>query len=143
MLRSAGTDAGVLPDATELRSACWLAAFVGETMVGVAGVETMVDAAAMRWLVVAESSRGCGIGAALVGAARKAAHTRGARRLYALCARGSPYLEHFGFERVPAAEMLDDLAGTTVADYLRARPDELARTAALLLDISRDGIIER
>jgi N-acetylglutamate synthase-like GNAT family acetyltransferase len=102
----------------------------------------MVDAAMVRWLVIAESARVLEICAALVGAARKAAHTRGARRLYAL--NGNPlYMEHFGFERVPAAEMLNDLAGTAVANYLRARPDELARVTAQRLDISRDGIIER
>ena len=55
----------------------------------------------------------------------------------------SEYLLRFGFERVAAADMIDDLAGTFTADYLRAHPDELARMDPLRLDISRDGVIER
>jgi N-acetylglutamate synthase-like GNAT family acetyltransferase len=79
----------------------------------------------------------------LVKAARKAAHTRGARRLYALGRRGEEYLLRFGFERVAAIEMIDDLAGTFTADYLRTHPGELAWMDPLRLDISRDGVIER
>lgn len=112
-------------------------------VVGIVGVETIVDAAVIRSLAVAEAMRRRGIGAALVSAARKAAHTRGARRLYALGRRGEEYLLRFGFERVAAADMIDDLAGTFTADYLRAHPNELARMDPLRLDISRDGIIER
>ncbi len=102
-----------------------------------------MDAAVIRSLAVAEAMRRRGIGAALVNAARKAAHTRGARRLYALGRRGEEYLFRFGFERVAAAEMIDDLAGTFTADYLRAHPDELLLIDPLRLDISRDGVIER
>lgn len=116
---------------------------MGEAAAGVAGVETIVDAAVIRALAVAEAMRRRGVGAALVNAARKAAHTRGARRLYALGRRGEEYLLRFGFERVAAKEMIDDLAGAFTADYLRAHPGELARMDPLRLDISRDGVIER
>ena len=112
-------------------------------IVGVVGVETIVDAAVIRSLAVVEAMRRRGIGAALVNAARKAAHTRGARRLYALGRRGEEYLLRFGFERIAGTEMIDDLAGTFTADYLRAHPGELARMDPLRLDISRDGVIER
>ena len=102
-----------------------------------------MDAAVIRSLAVVEAMRRRGIAAELVKAARKAAHTRGARRLYALGRRGEPYLRRFGFEQVAAAEMMDDLTGTFTADYLRAHPAELARIDPLRLDISRDGVIER
>ncbi len=112
-------------------------------IVGIVGVETIVDAAVIRSLAVVEPIRRRGIGAALVNAARKAAHTRGARRLYALGHRGEEYLLRFGFERIAGTEMIDDLAGTFTAGYLRAHPNELARMDPLWLDISRDGVIER
>jgi hypothetical protein len=131
----------ILPGALELRNPCWLAAFVGDTMVGLAGVETAVDAAVISRLAVPQSERG--VGAALVSAARKAAHTRGARRLYTLGGEDAKRLESIGFERVEAAEMLDDLAGTAFADYLLALPGRAVQLVALRLDISRDGIIER
>jgi N-acetylglutamate synthase-like GNAT family acetyltransferase len=143
MLAAAGEDGGFIAGGLDAPGACWIAAAVGDAIAGVAGIETIVDAAVIRSLAVAEAMRRRGIGAALVKAARKAAHTRGARRLYALGRRGEEYLLRFGFERVAAAGMIDDLAGTFTADYLRAHPDELAQIDSLWLDISRDGVIER
>jgi N-acetylglutamate synthase-like GNAT family acetyltransferase len=138
-----GESAGVVAGGLDTPGACWIAASVGDAIVGVAGLETIVDAAVIRALAVAEAMRRRGIGAALVAAARKAAHTRGARRLYALGRRGEEYMLRFGFERVAATEMIDDLAGSFTAEYLRVHPGELARMDALRLDISRDGVIER
>lgn len=138
-----GESAGIVAGGLDAPGTCWLAAFVGDAIAGVAGIETVVDAAVMRALVVAAAMRRRGIGAALLGAARKAAHTRGARRLYALGGRGAAYLERFGFEVVAPSAMIDDLAGTFTGDCFRARPDELAGLGALRLDISRDGVIER
>ena len=143
ILAAAGESAGIVAGGLDAPGACWIAASVGDAIAGVAGIETIVDAAVMRSLVVVEAMRRRGIGAALINAARKAAHTRGARRLYALGGRGEEYLLRFGFERVAAKEMIDDLAGTFTSDYLRAHPDELARMDPLRLDISRDGVIER
>ena len=111
-------------------------------------METIVDAAVIRSLAVAQAMRRRGIGAALVGAARKAAHTRGARKLYGLGRRGpddasQDYLLRFGFVRIELAAMIEDLEGTFTASYLRAHPERLARIDALRLDISRDGLVER
>ena len=146
MLAAAGEAAGIIQGGLDAPGACWIAASIGDAIagvVGIVGVETIVDAAVIRSLAVAEAMRRRGIGAALVNAARKAAHTRGARRLYALGRRGEEYLGRFGFERVAAAEMIEDLAGTFTAGYLRARPEALMRIDSLRLDISRDGVIER
>jgi len=143
---AAGEAAGIIAGGFAAPGACWIAASIGDAasgVVGIVGVETIVDAAVIRSLAVAQAMRRRGIGAALVSAARKAAHTRGARRLYALGRRGEEYLLRFGFERVVAAEMIDDLAGTFTADYLRAHQDKLARMDPIRLDISRDGVIER
>ncbi len=143
ILADAGEAAGIITGGLDAPDACWIAASLGGAIAGVVGVETIVDAAVIRSLAVVEPMRRRGIGAALVNAARKAAHTRGARRLYALGRRGENYLLRFGFERIAGTEMIDDLAGTLTADYLRAHPGELARMDPLRLDISRDGVIER
>jgi N-acetylglutamate synthase-like GNAT family acetyltransferase len=143
ILADAGEAAGIITGGLDAPGACWIAASIGNAISGVVGVETIVDAAVIRSLAVAEAMRRRGIGAALVNAARKAAHTRGARRLYALGRRGEDYLLRFGFERIASMEMIDDLAGTFTADYLRAHPGELARMDPLRLDISRDGVIDR
>jgi predicted N-acetyltransferase YhbS len=124
--------------------ACFLLAYIGDTPVGVIGVETRVDAALIRSFTVTAPMRGGGVGAALIGAARTAAHTRGARRLFALVRAGAEnYLERFGFEPVAAADLLDTMAGAFMADYVRARPVELAGYHALCVDISHDGVIVR
>jgi N-acetylglutamate synthase-like GNAT family acetyltransferase len=143
ILADAGEAAGIITGGLDAPGACWIAASIGNAISGVVGVETIVDAAVIRSLAVAEAMRRRGIGAALVNAARKAAHTRGARRLYALGRRGEDYLLRFGFEQIAGTEMIDDLAGTFTADYLRAHPGELARMDPLRLDISRDGVIDR
>jgi N-acetylglutamate synthase-like GNAT family acetyltransferase len=143
ILADAGEAAGIITGGLDAPGACWIAASIGNAISGVVGVETIVDAAVIRSLAVAEAMRRRGIGAALVNGARKAAHTRGAQRLYALGRRGEDYLLRFGFERIAGTEMIDDLADTFTADYLRAHPGELARMDPLRLDISRDGVIER
>ncbi len=75
---------------------CYLLAYAGAEAVGVVGVETVVDAGLISILMVIEPMRRRGIGAALLAAARKAAHTRGARQLFAI-ASDSGYLPRFGF----------------------------------------------
>ena len=124
---------------------CYLLAHVGSAVAGVIGIEARVDAALVRSLFVAAPMRGREIGAALIAAARTAAHTRGVRVLYALApdADTAGYLERFGFASSAMDTMLAALAGTFVVEYLRARPDELARYRALALDIARDGLIIR
>ncbi|HEY2524825.1 MAG TPA: GNAT family N-acetyltransferase [Candidatus Binataceae bacterium] len=155
LLAQAGESAGITAGGLDAPGGCWIGASIGDAgdgagiaLVGVIGMETIVDTAVIRSLAVAEAMRRRGIGAALVGAARKAAHTRGARRLYALGRRGQDsivrdYLLRFGFEPVARRAMLEDLDGTFIASYLRVHPEQLARIDALLLDISRDGVIER
>ena len=143
ILTEAGEAAGIITGGLDAPGACWIAASIGNAISGVVGVETIVDAAVIRSLAVVESMRRRGIGAALVNAARKAAHTRGARRLYALGRRGEDYLLRFGFERIAGTQLIDDLAGTFTVDCLRAHPGELARMDPLRLDISRYGVIER
>src|SRR5580700_2901431 len=95
-------DAGMLAHGVEAPGGCYLMAYVGEVVAGVVGIEARVDAAVIRSLMVMESMRRRGIGAALVAAARKAAHTRGARTLYAISAHGdgASYFARFGFAPV-------------------------------------------
>jgi N-acetylglutamate synthase-like GNAT family acetyltransferase len=143
IISDAPPEAGKLAAALLKSDACWIAASVDGAIAGVAGVETIVDAAAIGALFVVPSMRGRGIGSMLVGAARKAAHTRGARRLYAPVPTGEKYLTRFGFESAGAAEMINDLQGASVAGYMLENRDEATVLDMLRLDISRDGVIER
>jgi N-acetylglutamate synthase-like GNAT family acetyltransferase len=120
-------------------AACYLLAYSGAEPVGAVGVETVVDAGLMRVLAVTARARRHGIGAALVAAARKAAHTRGARRLFALAPDGN-YLRRFGFVPVTASELSETIGG--VSATLPAR-DESVHCSVFCLDISSDGVIVR
>ncbi|HEY6417924.1 MAG TPA: GNAT family N-acetyltransferase [Candidatus Binataceae bacterium] len=136
-------DAGLMTDGVDWPAACYLIAFIGDAPIGVAGIEAKVDAAIIRSVWVAPSMRRRGIGAQLLTAARKAAHTRGARHLYLFSTEAGDWFRRFGFEEVPIARVVEELTGTPQVDYYRARPDELAREVAFHLDISQDGVITR
>lgn len=135
--------AGMMSEGVNWPAACYLMAFLGNEPVGVVGVEPKVLAALVRSVLVVEPMRKGGVGARLVEAARKAAHTRGARELYAFGTGAGSYFQRFGFERVPVARLVAALGGTPQVEYYKARPAELAREVAWRLDISRDGVIER
>ncbi len=135
--------AGMITDGIEWPAACYHFAYVGDEAVGVIGVESRIDAALIRSLYVNESMRRRGIGGELVAAARKAAHTRGARHLYLFSAEAGGFFARHGFTTVAVAEVIAALPGVPQADYYRERPEELAREVAYHLDISGDGLIER
>jgi N-acetylglutamate synthase-like GNAT family acetyltransferase len=137
--------AGRFAEGVEAPGGCYLLASVGPAVAGVIGIEARVDAALVRSLFVTAPMRRRGIGAALVTAARTAAHTRGARTLYALAAdvQVAAYLERLGFASSAMDALLVALAGTFVVEYLRKRPGDLARYRALALDIAQDGVIMR
>jgi N-acetylglutamate synthase-like GNAT family acetyltransferase len=84
-----------------------------------------------------------GIGGALIAAARKAAHTRGARHLYLFSTEAGGYFARHGFTTVAVADVIAAIPGVPQVEYYRARPEELAREHAYHLDISGDGVIER
>jgi N-acetylglutamate synthase-like GNAT family acetyltransferase len=107
---------------------CFLIAYSGNDPVGIAGIEATVDRAFLRLLWVAEPMRERGIGAALFAAARVAAHTRGARTLYARDANHGDYLSRRGFVQAPPSDAILTEAGDA---------------SLWMLDLSRDGIIER
>ena len=134
---------GLTTNGIEWPAACYLLAYFGDDAIGVIGVEPKIDAALVRSIYVAESMRGRGIGAALVAAARKAAHTRGARHLYLFSTDAGEFFERHGFTMVPVADVVAALPGVPQVEHYRARPDDLAREVAYHLDISADGVIER
>ena len=142
-VRAMLTAAGMLTDGIEWPAACYLLAFYGNDAVGVIGVEPQIDAALIRSLYVIDSMRRRGIGAALVAAARKAAHTRGARHLYLFSTDAGDFFMRLGFEPAALADVIAALPGVPQVEYYRARPAELARELVFHLDISRDGLIER
>jgi N-acetylglutamate synthase-like GNAT family acetyltransferase len=136
-------DAGMMTEGIEWPAACYLIAYYGDEPIGVVGIEVKIDAALIRSVYVKPSMRQRGIGAALVAAARKAAHTRGARHLYLFSTDAGGFFERQGFVRVEVAEVVGALAGVPQVEHYRARPGELAREVAYHLDISGDGVIER
>jgi N-acetylglutamate synthase-like GNAT family acetyltransferase len=137
------TRAGMVTDGIEWPAACYILAYIGDDAVGIIGVESKIDAALIRSLYVDESRRGRGIGAALIAAARKAAHTRGARRLYLFSADAGELFERNGFKKVAVDDVIAAIPGVPQVEYYRARPEKLAREVAYHLDISGDGVIER
>jgi amino-acid N-acetyltransferase len=134
---------GLTIDGIEWPAACYLMAYFGDEAVGVVGVEPKIDAGLIRSLYVEESMRRRGIGASLIAAARKAAHTRGARHLYCFSAEAGSLFERQGFAKVPVEDVVRAMPGVPEVEFFLARPDELAREVAYHLDISRDGVIER
>jgi GNAT superfamily N-acetyltransferase len=142
-VRAMLSGARMLTDGIDWQPACYLVAYFGDDPVGVVGVESRVDAALIRSLLVAEPMRRRGIGAALIVAARKAAHTRGARTLYAFSTEAGDYFRRFGFEPAPVDELVAALRGAPQVEYYMARPDELRHERAWKLDISHDGIVAR
>ena len=143
LVREMLTRAGMMTEGIEWPAACYLVAYVGDDPLGVIGVESKIDAALIRSLYVNESTRGRGIGAALIAAARKAAHTRGARHLYLFSTDAGEFFERHGFKTVAVDDVIAAVPGVPQVDYYRARPEELAREVAYHLDISGDGVIER
>lgn len=135
--------AGMMTEGIDWPAACYLLAYDGDEVIGVVGVEAKIDAALIRSLYVKESTRKRGIGAALVAAARKAAHTRGAAHLYLLTKDAGEYFVRLGFEPVGLSRVMYAMAGAPQVDYYRAHPEECACEAGFHLDISGDGVIER
>ena len=128
----------------EWPAACYLVAYFGDDAVGVIGVEPKIDAALIRSLYVNESMRRRGIGAALLAAARKAAHTRGARHLYLFGADAGGFFERHGFTAVAGRRCDRGAAGRAGGRALSARSPRNSRArSAYHLDISGDGVIER
>jgi N-acetylglutamate synthase-like GNAT family acetyltransferase len=135
--------ATMLTDGLDVPSSCYLLAYIGDEPVGVVGIEPRLDAALIRSLYVADAMRSQGIGAKLVMAARKAAHTRGARHLYLFSTEAGDFFRRLGFEQVPVEDTVKAMRGAPQAEYYRAHPEELAREVTWHLDISQDGVIER
>lgn len=69
-------------------------------IVGAAGIELHGGDALLRSVVVADTARGGGIGAALVEAALRAARAAGARRVYLLTTTADGWFPRHGFERI-------------------------------------------
>jgi len=121
---------------------CFLMAYLGDDPVGIAGLETEVDAALMYSLFVLEAMRRRGVGASLLQAVRVAAHTRGARTLYAMAPAGFVgYFVRFGFAETGFAELVKTLGQVSMLRWTRS--GDVPECAVVRLDISRDGLIER
>ena len=140
MLRRAGT----IGDSLDRPGTCYVMAYRGDQPAGIAAIETRVDVGVIECLWVPDAMRNRGIGAALVRAARAAAHTRGAQRLFAFAdSTEDVYLQRFGFRPIARDEAMRALTGMFATTYLRSHPDKLARVSAFVLDISQDGVIIR
>ncbi|MGH7923043.1 MAG: GNAT family N-acetyltransferase [Candidatus Binatus sp.] len=134
---------GVRTEGIEWPAACYIVAYLGDEAVGVIGVEPKIDVALIRSLWVNASRRRRGIGGALLAAARKAAHTRGARHLYLFGVDAAGFFERHGFAAVAVADVIAAIQGVPQVEHFRAWPEELARQVGYHLNISDDGVIER
>lgn len=143
VVRAMLADAGMITDGLEWPPACYLVAYFGTEPVGVVGVEPSLDAALIRSLYVVDPMRGREIGGELFAAARKAAHTRGARSLYLFSTGAGDFFKRFGFAEVPVTQLVAALGAAPQVKYYQARPAELARGVAWYVDISQDGVILR
>jgi GNAT superfamily N-acetyltransferase len=136
--------AGIAAPATIGAGQCFLMAFVGREPVGIIIVETNIDTAVMHSLFVLEPMRRRGAGAALVRAARAAAHARGARVLYAFAPEKiGDYLRRYGFSAMVPDGDLDQRLANSVDRLDGVTVTAAPRCLTFSLDISRDGIIER
>src|SRR5262249_46414843 len=121
---------------------CFLIAYSGNNPVGIAGVTTEVDAALMGPFFVAENMRYHAVGARLVSAVRLAAHTRGARTLYAaIPATSVDYFARFGFAETNPAELLRAFAHPAIVEQIKFGHSRAC--AAVRIDISRDSTVSR
>jgi N-acetylglutamate synthase-like GNAT family acetyltransferase len=121
---------------------CFLIAYLGDDPVGIAGLQTEVDAAIICPLFVLETMRRRGVGASLMRAVREAAHARGARTLYAAApSMFVGYFTRFGFVETGLSELIKTFG--QVSTRRRTRSDDVSDCHAVRLDISRDGLIER
>jgi len=120
------------------RGECFLIAYWGDEPIGIAGLETEVDAALMCPLFVVENMRQRGVGACLVSAVRRAADTRGARTLYAIVpAALIDFFTRLGFDETACAELDEAFGQPSMLQWMGPN------VAACRLDISHDGLIER
>jgi GNAT superfamily N-acetyltransferase len=121
---------------------CFLIAYLGDDPVGIAGLETEVDAAIICPFFVLETMRRRGIGASLMRAVRTAAHARGARTLYVTAPSVfAGCFTRFGFIEMEFSELVKAFGQISTRRW--ARLDDMSDWCTIRLDISRDGLIER
>ncbi|MEO8747448.1 MAG: arsenic resistance N-acetyltransferase ArsN2 [Rhodanobacter sp.] len=84
----------------------------GRSLAGVVGLEMFGPDVLLRSLVVAEASRGSGLGAALVAHAERYAVEHGARRLYLLTTTAEGFFERHGFARAVRSDAPHGIASS-------------------------------
>ena len=139
------SQAGLSDYGVDSPASCYIVAYHGHDPIGVVVVESKVTAALIRSFFVLDQFRHRTLETDLFAAARKAAHTRGARELYGLSSSSEAcdFWEHLGFEEVRLSELLCRLDGVPQVEYYKSHREELEGKAAFRLDISSDGVIER
>ena len=85
----------------------------GTAVVGVGGVEPYGSAGLLRSVVVEESSRGRGYGAALCGALEARARENGLETLYLLTTTASGFFRRIGYEAVDREHVPSSVRRTT------------------------------
>ncbi|HJU11543.1 MAG TPA: GNAT family N-acetyltransferase [Candidatus Binataceae bacterium] len=143
-----GTAASIL-DATALIIAndtvacggCLLVAYLGDEPVGLAALVTEVDSGLIRLMFVSAKMRGHRVGHSILSAVRDAAHTRGARQLYAAVQDDvAEYFTRMGFGETQHYELAMAF-GQTMLERLGC--NHLTGYRVLRLDLSSYGVIER
>lgn len=91
---------------------------------GLVGLEVFRELALLRSLVVADSMRGRGYGAALLEAAEAHAKRADVRTLYLLTETAEPFFAARGYQRVNRKDIPEDIAGTR--EFAELCPDTAA-----------------
>jgi N-acetylglutamate synthase-like GNAT family acetyltransferase len=121
---------------------CFLIAYWGDEPVGIAGLETYVDAALMGPFWVVSEMRRHGVGGRLLSALRLAAVSRGARMLYAALPTISlNYFARYGFAEIDRAELFEACRDATMLQQFGSDNSEGCR--AVRVDLSWEGAVER
>ncbi|MBV8774290.1 MAG: GNAT family N-acetyltransferase [Deltaproteobacteria bacterium] len=121
---------------------CFLIAYSGDEPVGIAGLETDVDAALMGPFFVVSEMRRQGVGARLISALRLAALSRGARTLYAAVpVTFVDYFARLGFAEINTAEVFRACRDCSLLQQIRG--DNRLACRALRADLSWESVVER
>jgi len=99
----------------------FLVAVSASGIVGAAGLERYGEFALLRSCVVAEASRGRGIGVLLTMRLLEGALSSGVRRVYLVTTTAQAWFERLGFKVVPREQALADVGGS--AELKGACPD--------------------
>jgi amino-acid N-acetyltransferase len=102
----------------------FIAAWSGDELVGVVGVEPFGGDGLLRSLAIRDSARGAGLGRALVSAAENHAASLGIASLYLLTNTAAPYFLRLGYRDCPRTSAAESIRNSN--EFSSLCPDNAA-----------------